>query len=276
MHICELSPFVRFAGRLEYRSARRASMTYDCRMLYILSGEGSVTVEREMYALEAGAFFFIPPAAEYRFTARPSFSAIAVDFDMTEEYAHETASYPPLPPASFDMERMHAIPFLEDGEVLASPLVLRGFFEIEPFLRSIVEEISVQDSYARERASLYLKLGLFEILRRCERGRHRSIADRVVAYLHEHYAEEVTNEELGRIFRHAPCYLSRAVKARFGVSLHRYLMRLRMDAGTRLLLSSDLSVSEIAERCGFYSGAHFSAAYKKMTGLSPTEYRRSL
>lgn len=53
----------------------------------------------------------------------------------------------------------------------------------------------------------------------------------------------------------------------------RYLLECRMNLASHLLLTSDLKIKEIADRCGFRSEFHFSRTFKKHTGYAPVEFR---
>jgi len=61
-----------------------------------------------------------------------------------------------------------------------------------------------------------------------------------------------------------------------GENLSDYIRRTRMQNAIELLKNSRLGVSEIGQRVGFPSPPHFSHAFKKFTGCSPAEYRRSV
>ncbi len=73
------------------------------------------------------------------------------------------------------------------------------------------------------------------------------------------------------------CHMSkyhflRVFKSVTGATPLDYRDRIRIDHAKELLKNSNFSVSEISESLGFSSLAYFSAAFKKATGLSPTEY----
>ncbi|MEH7010150.1 helix-turn-helix transcriptional regulator [Neobacillus niacini] len=55
-----------------------------------------------------------------------------------------------------------------------------------------------------------------------------------------------------------------------------YLIELRIEEGKRLLIHTTLRMSEIAERVGFSDLAYFSNNFKKITGSTPSEFRKSL
>lgn len=98
--------------------------------------------------------------------------------------------------------------------------------------------------------------------------------DKMESYIQEHYdnpeldakilskATGVSTREMGKIF-----------KTSTGLSFKSYLNRVRLNEVKQLLKSSDLSISEIAYRCGYNQIPHFNRIFKKDTGLSPKEFR---
>ena len=63
-------------------------------------------------------------------------------------------------------------------------------------------------------------------------------------------------------------------KRRTGLLPKIYLDRYRISLASSLLISSDLTAKEIAERCGYPDPFHFSRRFKSITGLAPEQYRR--
>jgi AraC-like DNA-binding protein len=71
-------------------------------------------------------------------------------------------------------------------------------------------------------------------------------------------------------------HLRREFKARTGLSPKRYLQRMRLERARRLLGSTSDSIEKIAERVGFCSAFHLSAAFKKEFGLPPRRWRKQV
>ena len=71
----------------------------------------------------------------------------------------------------------------------------------------------------------------------------------------------------------SPIRLSRLLHARTGLGFREYLNRLRLDYATRLLLTSEISVEEVARQCGYNYASYFIRIFEKQYGLSPTRYR---
>lgn len=65
-------------------------------------------------------------------------------------------------------------------------------------------------------------------------------------------------------------------KRMFGVSIMTDVIRGRIDRAKRLLSSTNLTIKEIAERCGYESEYNFMKQFKTKTGQTPTEYRKRL
>lgn len=68
--------------------------------------------------------------------------------------------------------------------------------------------------------------------------------------------------------------LNRKVKSITGFSTAEYILQMRMERARRLLASTEISVGEIAARCGFEDQSHFTRSFKAIFGLTPTQYRR--
>lgn len=73
----------------------------------------------------------------------------------------------------------------------------------------------------------------------------------------------------------SPSHFLRMFRSVTGMPLLRFLTRMRIDAARRQLQDSDLSVTEIAARCGFSSASQFSTAFRRETGMAPREFRRT-
>lgn len=72
-----------------------------------------------------------------------------------------------------------------------------------------------------------------------------------------------------------PDYLSSMFKKETGIHLHQYLAMLKIARSKKLLMNSQFNIKEVGYRLGFTSSNAFYKAFKKVTGLSPSEYRKS-
>jgi len=83
----------------------------------------------------------------------------------------------------------------------------------------------------------------------------------------------LTLDDLARLLNLSARQTQRLIKQNFGKTFSQKLAEARMAAASQYLLNTDLSVTEISERAGFSSIEHFSAAFRRFTGMSPRQYR---
>ena len=96
-----------------------------------------------------------------------------------------------------------------------------------------------------------------------------------MSYVHNNYAERLTNAKIGKAFGYNPNYVSSLVKAATNLPLHKYIENVRVERAVDLLTTSDVSVGNIAELCGFSDIYHFSKMFKAKMGVSPNAYRKN-
>jgi AraC-like DNA-binding protein len=97
---------------------------------------------------------------------------------------------------------------------------------------------------------------------------------RLVEFIQAHLAEDISLTALAELVDLSPYHFARAFKQSFGAPPHRYHMIHRMDRAISLLQRSSLSVTQIGIQLGFRETSSFTRAFRKLTGLTPTEYRR--
>lgn len=95
------------------------------------------------------------------------------------------------------------------------------------------------------------------------------------AYLKRRLSEPVTLSSAASHFSFSPSHFSRRFKAEAGVGFHEYLTNLRMQRAAVLLEETNLSITEIAARCGYQDSNYFSAVFCRCYQKPPRVYRRS-
>lgn len=97
-----------------------------------------------------------------------------------------------------------------------------------------------------------------------------------VAYINDHLAQELPLEELAAQAALSPFYFSRLFKKETGFSPHQYVLATRISNAKFLLQSTSDSVKKICFTVGFTSESSFCTAFKKETGLTPSDYRSQI
>lgn len=109
-----------------------------------------------------------------------------------------------------------------------------------------------------------------------ERQAHGSenAVDRMSAYIDRHYAEHITLESIADRLGYNSAYLGKLFAARAGISFNAYLEKVRIEQAKKRLLKTDDLVQDIAAGVGYKYIDVFNQKFRKLTGLSPTEYRK--
>ncbi|SDT48470.1 two-component system, response regulator YesN [Paenibacillaceae bacterium GAS479] len=108
-----------------------------------------------------------------------------------------------------------------------------------------------------------------------EREQHTySVLDRAKAYVEEKYTEDLSLEDVAEHVHLNSYYLSKILKQQFGESFIDMLTRLRIgEAKRRLDSDQEVSLKELCFDVGYKDPNYFSRVFKKVTGMTPTEYR---
>jgi AraC-like DNA-binding protein len=112
------------------------------------------------------------------------------------------------------------------------------------------------------------------LLQACLR-RATSLSRALAAYVAENYAAPVSREEISAALKVSPNYLSRVFRQDTGLTPWQYLSQFRVVQAQKLLLTTELSVTEVAQRVGFSDPAYFVRVFHKETGRAPLQYRKS-
>jgi len=97
---------------------------------------------------------------------------------------------------------------------------------------------------------------------------------RVLEFMAANFSKPLTIAQLADEACVSKFHFSRLFRARLDQTPHRYLTELRLDAARRMLLTTDLAVTEVGAACGFASPPHFSTAFSRRFGVSPSRARR--
>jgi YesN/AraC family two-component response regulator len=102
-----------------------------------------------------------------------------------------------------------------------------------------------------------------------------STIEKVLQYIEKTPIAQITLKEAAEKVHMNPSYLSQLFKQQLNKKFVDYITELRMKEAKRLLLYTSLRISEIAERVGYSDLAYFSNNFKKITGSSPSDFRKS-
>jgi DNA-binding response OmpR family regulator len=162
-------------------------------------------------------------------------------------------------------ERTRNIPVIVlTGQSLTEEDVMRLNRGVASVLRKGL--FSVEETLAHIEAALVRKRELSRESRR--------IARMAMAFVHAHYAEQISRQDVAAHIGVSERHLSRCFRQEMGITLNSYLARYRVEQAKVLLAAGDLTITEVAMEVGFTDSGYFGRVFRRETGMSPSAFQR--
>lgn len=147
---------------------------------------------------------------------------------------------------------------------------------IDIFEHLIYEHNSV-DKFTDEMEQLLVKQ-LLIVIYRCTNlyfdGLQDDIVTDVKRQFENNYSEQYSLEKLARQYNISVSSLSHRFRSVTGTSVMEYLQSCRIAHAKRMFADADSNIGEIVQKCGFSDSSNFSRTFKKLNGMSPTDFRK--
>lgn len=285
INIKDVMPFVRFVQRYQVpntlNSHGKFLNAYDHRLFYVRHGSGMVEFTDMTFSLNRGDLIFWPAGWPYRQISLSDTDPLVLlgcNFDYTME--HADCSYP-IPPDI--LEEFHPERIFENIRIVEcpgteGPVCLHNMQTVEAELEEMLLEYRNQLNFTSNKLSgMMLKIlctSFRQDLAVSRSGALQSgVIDDIIEYIHLHYAEDLSNENIAAVFKYHPNYINKQMVQATGRSLHQYLISYRIRRAVELLTTTSHPVSTIATMVGFNDIPHFTRLFHQRTGLSPNDYR---
>ncbi|MCR4736421.1 MAG: helix-turn-helix domain-containing protein [Treponema sp.] len=93
-------------------------------------------------------------------------------------------------------------------------------------------------------------------------------------YVYNHLNEKISLDEICSQFKINKSYLCELFKKETGITIFQYATKLKIEAAQKMLIYTEYAPSDISNYLAFSSHSHFISTFKKVTGLTPKEYRK--
>jgi|MudIll2142460700_1097286.scaffolds.fasta_scaffold02512_4 YesN/AraC family two-component response regulator len=104
----------------------------------------------------------------------------------------------------------------------------------------------------------------------------RTRVQRAIPHIAKHFATRIGEPAVAELCGMSPFRFSREFRAAFGVSFQEYLCNLRLTEARRLLENYAMPIADVGAAVGFEDPSYFARVFKRVVGLSPSDYRASL
>ncbi len=225
---------------------------------YLISGKTRYLIGDSIYNVNAGDMIFIPKGT-----------------------IHKTAQVGEKP-----IERLlisFSEDYCEDKKLLRCfDNVKISYVGINELVMMIKKENESRDEFSGQMIKAYVTALLISVNRFIEGNTETKentdevsgIISEVVKYINANFSSEITLELLAAKFALSPSYLSRKFKRGTGMGLKEYITMVRIKNSEEILLSTKLSVTETAIKCGFGDSCYFTSVFRKFKGVSPQKFRK--
>lgn len=102
------------------------------------------------------------------------------------------------------------------------------------------------------------------------------LVQEMIGYLNKHLLHSISIAALCQEFSYSKAYLSKLFKSKTGRTILEYFTALKIAEAKRLIRETNLNISQIASQLSYESSQYFSRSFKRVTGMTPQEYRQSV
>jgi len=256
--------------------------TIDCRLYYVLSGAGKITIEDTTYSFQTGTIIYFQSGTCYQWDVEDA-NVIAVNFDFTSSFSLDDKIRHPIHKNYFSEEMLLEQIHFTDEERLNGPIVVQGANSFESNFRFLASEFYSNGRFRNEVLSTNLKSGLLHFLEVLEEKKDiasiHSDADQarsVVHYIQSHYKEDIDNQAICKEFGFSVTYLNKLFRNQGIGTLHSFLLDYRINIAAELMRTTDLPINSIALSSGFSDVSYFCRIFKQKKSYTPLQYRHQI
>lgn len=240
-------------------------------IMYVVQGTCRVLINDQSIAMKNGDFIFINAGLSHRLVQAQEESCRMLNLEFAFE--ENTTLFPIMSLLRRNSEFMNLI------NKKPPYFLLKDLDEIQPILMNLVHELSLEERKNTDLIQLYVTQLLLIIARQSkshdsEKTHGLPYVQKALQYMNQNYDQPIQIEDIAMCVNLHPNYLHRLFKKAIGITLHTYLMNLRLDKAKMLLERTDIPITDISDYVGLGSRQYFSYSFKKAFGMTPLEYRK--
>jgi len=227
-------------------------------IIYVLSGKTIVTLEETPYALKKGNLMLIFPFQLHGIKSFPDCDLLIQIFEpaYASEYIPYIGNYIPENPI------LHHI----EADCLDAIMKADNYYKNNKSMRIIKAYVSLYMSFIYE----HMKMKNVKFL-----DYHNTLGE-ILIYIDSHYKNDINLSIVAEHLHITKSYISKLFVSKLHSSFTDYVNYLRIEYAIKLIKNSDLSISNIAYECGFLSERTFFRVFKKLNGMTPLQFKRTI
>ena len=232
-------------------------------LIFITGGKGSIIFEKRRYPVKEGMLFYICPDVVHSInpdTEEP------ICF-LSVHFSYARVSYND---SKWDIKN--------DVKMLSLHPVqeLKDYYHIEDIFKKLVDNWNAKQPGYEFITKTFLQqlfIAIYQNIKKQNQNYGTSLKiEKIIQYMHQNINNRVTLTELSELVQLSSTYLSRAFKETTGYSVIEFFNKIKIDKAKELIIEGNKRVKEVAQELGFTDEFYFSRIFKRMEGISPSEY----
>ena len=106
-----------------------------------------------------------------------------------------------------------------------------------------------------------------------EKLRIHAVAENIRIYIENHYMEDIALQDVAEAMNYSDAYFCKLFKQCFGKSFVTYLTDFRVDRAKEMLADVVINIKDISEKIGYRDSNYFAKVFKRVVGVTPSDYR---
>lgn len=225
---------------------------------YITDGAIDITIENTVWSLKKGDLYIVFPNLIHKISSASSKGIVVlVDPSFVDSYCQKLlCQYPDKPLLTNDELPCHMkvlfdrIKDFSQNDDVSSQLIIGGYINI------IIGEILLK---------------LSTVSRDCE----SSLVQNIMMYILNNYTGAITLDSLALALGYSKWYISTVISSTFGCNFRTLVNSYRVEMAKNQLYSTNKTIVEIAQECGFKNQSSFNRVFLTMVGITPSKLRQS-
>ena len=233
-------------------------------LYYLVSGDTKYIVGDDIFHLVSGDFIFIPKEVIHK--------------TDSEGCLHNERILLSFEDSIFDDTTRKILQELSDCKLIHIPAGKAHF------AKDLLNKLQVESERDDVFKETLMKLYILELLTFLCRHRYEytpqiteseKLINNVAEYIRTNFSQDLSLAALSKFFSISKSCLSRKFKAVSGMGINEYITSVRIHNAEQLLLKGELTITQVAERCGYGDSNYFASVFKRIKGITPLKFSKS-
>lgn len=283
------SPFKEWSPSIHYAQFQRMPTgalperrLYDFELLYVCQGEAVTTMYGQRHTIEAGQLIFLPSGVYHQneVVSKPDARFLGIHFDFFDELDIQTEADMIVNEARLEPDKFASEGVLDSLPPLSSRIIYAPPLPCVQMMERVVDEFTLRPAgYELVCKGLMLDI-LIQLLRSrpsrtlAETSPHDTRLLELMGQIEQAPAKDWSNKVIAEKLMLSVDHTAKLFKRLAGMPPSEYVQSIRHREARRLLRESDLSIEMVGAQVGYADIHYFSRIFRRLEGISATEYRK--